>query len=287
MLQLVLGAIAISFSAVFVKLVHVPPTASGFYRVFFGGLILLLVMLWRRERPSMSPKAFGILCLAALFFALDLFLWHRSILYVGPGVATLLANFQVFVLAAVGVTFLHERLTAFQWFAIALAMAGLALLVGADWSHLSPDYRYGVILSLLAAAAYAGYLLALRSYRGGAGSPYAAITVVSFATAAMLALSMLGEGVSFVIPGWGDLGWLLLYGLVPQVLGWVLISSSMAKVSASKVGLVLLLQPACAFIWDGVFFGRRFSAVELTGATMTLVAIYLGSLKARQPAKSG
>ena len=192
----------------------------------------------------------------------------------------------MFVLAAVGVTFLHERLTAFQWFAIALAMAGLALLVGADWSHLSPDYRYGVILSLLAAAAYAGYLLALRSYRGGAGSPYAAITVVSFATAAMLALSMLGEGVSFVIPGWGDLGWLLLYGLVPQVLGWVLISSSMAKVSASQVGLVLLLQPACAFIWDGVFFGRRFSAVELTGAVMTLVAIYLGSLKTRQPAKS-
>jgi|SRR5215469_2619323 len=285
MLQLVLGAIAISFSAVFVKLVHVPPTASGFYRVFFGGLILLLVMLWRRERPSMAPKSFGILCLAALFFALDLFLWHRSILYVGPGVATLLANFQVFVLAAVGVAFLHERLTAFQWFAILLAMAGLALLVGADWAHLSPDYRYGVILSLLAAVAYAGYLLALRSYRGAAGSPYAAITVTSFATAAMLAVSMLVEGVSFGIPSGVDLGWLLLYGLVPQVLGWVLISSSMNKVAASQVGLVLLLQPACAFIWDGVFFGRRFSAVELTGAGITLVAIYLGTLKARPNTK--
>src|SRR5690348_6293846 len=159
MLQLVLGAIAISFSAVFVKLVHVPPTASGFYRVFFGGLILLLVMLWRRERPSMSPKAFGILCLAALFFALDLFLWHRSILYVGPGVATLLANFQVFVMAAVGVLFLKERLSLFQWLAIVMAMFGLVLLVGADWSHLSPLYHWGVILALISAVAYAGYLL--------------------------------------------------------------------------------------------------------------------------------
>ncbi|HEV2109793.1 MAG TPA: DMT family transporter [Gammaproteobacteria bacterium] len=282
MLQLVIGAVMISFSAVFVKLVHVPPTVSGFYRVFFGGLILLLVMLVRRESLALKPRAFLVLSLAAFFFALDLFLWHRSILYVGPGVATLLANFQVFVLAAVGVLFLGEKLTLPQWLAIVLAMAGLALLVGADWAHLSPQYKYGVVLSLLAAVSYAGYLLALRSSRssGTGGSPYAAITVVSLVTAAMLAATMGVEGVSFAIPAWSDGFWLLLYGLVPQVLGWVLISSSMHKVGASQVGLVLLLQPACAFIWDGVFFGRRFTAVEWTGAAITLIAIYLGTLKA-------
>lgn len=282
MLELVIGAVMISFSAVFVKLVHVPPTVSGFYRVFFGGLILLIFMLLRRERFALKPKAWGLLTLAAFFFALDLFLWHRSILYVGPGVATLLANFQVFVLAAVGVLFLKERLTLPQWAAIVLAMAGLALLVGADWAHLSSLYRQGVVLALLAAAAYAGYLLSLRSTRtsGAGGSSYAAITVVSLITAAMLAVSMLAEGVSFEIPTWTDGFWLVIYGLVPQVLGWVLISNSMSKVGASQVGLVLLLQPACAFIWDGVFFGRHFSVTELTGAAITLVAIYLGSLRA-------
>lgn len=281
MLELVIGTVMISFSAVFVKLVHVPPTASGFYRVFFGGLILLGVMLFRRERLAFKPRAFLVLLLAAALFALDLFLWHRSILYVGPGVATLLANFQVFVLAGVGVLFLKERLTVSQWFAILLALAGLALLVGADWTHLSPLYRTGVVLALLAAVCYAGYLLALRSSRssGANGSSYAAITVVSLASAAMLAVTMLVEGVSFSIPSWTDGFWLVLYGLVPQVVGWVLISNSMSKVGASQVGLVLLLQPACAFIWDGVFFGRRFTVVELAGAAITLVAIYLGTLR--------
>jgi drug/metabolite transporter (DMT)-like permease len=286
MLELVIGTIMISFSAVFVKLVHVPPTASGFYRVFFGGLILLGVMLFRRERLAFKPQAFLVLLLAAALFALDLFLWHRSILYVGPGVATLLANFQVFVLAGVGVLFLKERLTIPQWFAILLALAGLALLVGADWTHLSPLYRSGVVLALLAAVCYAGYLLALRSSRnsGANGSSYAAITVVSLAAAAMLAVTMLVEGVSFSIPSWTDGFWLVLYGLVPQVVGWVLISNSMSKVGASQVGLVLLLQPACAFIWDGVFFGRRFTAVELIGAGITLVAIYLGTLRSARKA---
>ena len=279
MLQLIIGAVLISFSAVFVKLVSVPPTASGFYRVFFGGLILLGVMLFRRESLWLRPRAFGLLSLAAFFFALDLFLWHRSILYVGPGVATLLANFQVFVLAGVGVLFLKERLTLPQWAAIVLAMAGLALLVGADWAHLPPLYHYGVILALLAAVSYAGYLLSLRSSRAGGGSSYAAITVVSLVTAAMLAVCMLVEGVSFAIPTASDAFWLVLYGLVPQVLGWVLISNSMSSVGASQVGLILLLQPACAFIWDGVFFGRHFSAVEISGAVIALVAIYLGTLK--------
>ena len=284
MTQLVIGAVMISFSAVFVKLVHVPPTVSGFYRVFFGGVILLGVVLWRREHPRLGAASWIKLLLAGLFFALDLFFWHRSILYVGPGVATLLANFQVFVMAAVGVLFLKERLSLFQWLAIVMAMFGLVLLVGADWSHLSPLYHWGIILALISAVAYAGYLLALRSTRGATGgSSYSAITITSFASAALLAVSLLVEGESFAIPSWADGGWLLLYGLVPQVLGWVLISHSMHKVDASQVGLVLLLQPACAFVWDSVFFGRHFSAPELAGAAITLVAIYLGSLR-RKPA---
>jgi drug/metabolite transporter (DMT)-like permease len=285
-LELVLGAIAISFSAVFVKLVHVPPTVSGFYRMFFAGLILLGVLLWRREVPRFKPATWAMLMLAALCFGLDLFFWHRSILYVGPGVATLLANFQVFVLAGVGVLFLKERLTLPQWLAIIMAMGGLALLVGADWTHLPPLYHRGVILALISAVAYAVYLLALRSTRGAQmGSPYGVITVISLATAAMLAASVLAEGESFAIPSWQDGFWLLLYGLVPQVLGWVLISNSMHKVGAAQVGLILLLQPACAFVWDSVFFGRHFSTVELAGAVITLAAIYLGSIKSRQPAK--
>ncbi|HEY1992507.1 MAG TPA: EamA family transporter, partial [Gammaproteobacteria bacterium] len=98
MWQLIVGAVMISFSAVFVKLVHVPPTVSGFYRVFFGGVILLAVVLWRHEHPRLDRASWIKLLLAGLCFALDLFFWHRSILYVGPGVATLLANFQVFVM---------------------------------------------------------------------------------------------------------------------------------------------------------------------------------------------
>ena len=49
LLGLVAGAIMISFSGVWVKISHVTPTVSAFYRVFFGGIILLVMALVRRE----------------------------------------------------------------------------------------------------------------------------------------------------------------------------------------------------------------------------------------------
>lgn len=281
MWRLIAGAVMISFSAVFVKLVNVPPATSAFYRMLFGGLILLGIVLWRRERLRWKPAALALLGLAALFFALDLSFWHRSILYVGPGVATLLANFQVFVLAAAGVLVFHERLTMFQLVSIPLAILGLALLVGVDWSSFSSGYRAGVILGLISAGCYAGYLLTLRRVRVAeiGGSSFATITVVSLGAAALLALGMWPEHASFAIPTWKDAGWLVAYGVFGQVLGWVLISSGIHKVRASQVGLILLLQPVCAFVWDVTIFGRRFTTVEIAGALLALAAIYLGSVR--------
>ncbi len=49
-IQLMIGATMISFSAVFVKLAHVGPTVAGFYRMFFGGLILVFLALLGRQR---------------------------------------------------------------------------------------------------------------------------------------------------------------------------------------------------------------------------------------------
>lgn len=281
MWQLIAGAVMISFSAVFVKLVSVPPATSAFYRMLFGGLVLLGIVLWRRERIRLKPAAIGMLCLAAVFFALDLSFWHRSILYVGPGVATLLANFQVFVLAAVAMLIFRERLTWFQMASIPLAILGLVLLVGTDWSAFSPAYRRGVFLGLLTACCYAGYILMLRRVRiaESTGSSFVTITMVSLVAAVLLALAMLPEHTSFVIPNWRDWGWLIAYGVCGQVLGWVLISAGISKVRASQVGLVLLLQPVCAFVWDVLFFGRRFTTIEIVGAVVALLAIYLGSVR--------
>jgi hypothetical protein len=90
-LRLFAGALMISFSPVFVKLTSVAPTTSGFYRVLFGGVVLAIYLAITRRRLTFSAKVWIALVLSSIFFALDLWFWHRSILYVGAGLSTLLA----------------------------------------------------------------------------------------------------------------------------------------------------------------------------------------------------
>ncbi|HET6655639.1 MAG TPA: DMT family transporter, partial [Gammaproteobacteria bacterium] len=279
-IQLIIGAVMISFSAVFVKLTTVGPDTAAFYRVLLGGSILAVIVLARRERLWPGRRAAAMIGVAAIFFALDLLFWHRSIHYVGPGIATLIPNFQVFVLAGAGVLFFGER---WRWqlgVALPVAILGLFLLVGWDWSAVSTGYRLGIGLGLLTAAVYAGYILALRSSRVRVVAGYsdiARIAAVSLACAALLAGAVVaGAQESFAIPSWRDAGILLAYGVCAQVLGWVLISKSLVRLKASQVGLILLLQPVLAFIWDVLFFDRRFGAVQIAGAVIALAAVYLG-----------
>lgn len=151
MLQLVFGVVMISLSGVFVKLVEIEPTASAFYRMLFGGLVLAGITLAKRESLWFGARFMLPAVFAAIWFAGDLYFWHRSILFVGPGLATLLANFQVFLLALAGFLIYRERLAPRLLVAIPLAFAGLVLLVLPEWMSLGADYRLGVIFGLTTA----------------------------------------------------------------------------------------------------------------------------------------
>lgn len=270
----------ISFSAVFVKLVAVSPTVSAFWRVLFGGLVLALWVRWRKRILIPRGAILVALIAASAFFALDLAFWHTSIIYIGPGLATLLGNFQIFFMAIAGALFFHERLTPRMLIAIPLAILGLVLIVGFDWSTLPRDARLGIGFGLATALVYAGYMLMLRvaqarAKRGRDAS--ADLALVSLITAVILAAYVLSTGGTLAPTSASDMGWLAVYALVSQVFGWVLITSALSHVPAARVGLILLAQPVLSFLWDILFFSRQFTPLEATGAALALVAIYLGS----------
>ena len=277
--RLYLGAVLISLSPVWVKLVDVSATTSGFYRAAFGAAGLCLYLLVTRRSLSFSRSMWGLLLLAALFFSADLWFWHRSINYIGPGLSTLLANFQVFIMMFAGIVLLRQPPSLGQLIAVPLALLGLALIVGLDWSSLSEDYRLGVIFGLLTAVAYASYMLTMRKVRGSATDrmPTREIAIVSIGVAITLGISAFAEGESLAISTATDWGWLLAYGLLSHALGMMFIASSLPQVTTTEAGLALLLQPTLSFTWDVLFFGRPMSAMESLGAAIALFAIWLGA----------
>ena len=301
-LRLLAGAVMISFAPVFVRVTDVPPTVVAVYRTLIGGLVLLGWVLVRGGQLRVGGRVLLALGLAGVAFGVDLALWHRSIWYIGPGLATLLANFQVFVLAITGVMFFGERLHARLVISIVMAVAGLGLIVGPRWDLLEPQYRWGVILGLMTAAAYTVYILSLRwaathvaarhrasGAPGGQGpagpgpDPARDLALSSLVSAACLSASALVEGQSLAIASLRDAGLLAGYALVAQVLGGMLIISALGQVPASRVGLILLLQPALALVWDVLFFARPVMIREIAGAVVALVAIYLGTRLGTRP----
>lgn len=282
--RLFLGATFISFSPVWVKLANVSPTTSGFYRVAIGGAALAVFLAFTGKRLNLSKRSWQILLASAVLFALDIWFFHRSISFVGPGLATLLSNFQIFFMILAGMLLLGQRPSVVQMIAVPLALTGLGLIVGFDWTGLPDEHRLGVIFGLLAALTYAGYMLTMRAARRDSVDPLPAreVAVISIGSALLLGFAAFAEGESLLIPSYADAAWLLSYGVISHCGGLLLIASSLRSVTTTEAGIALLLQPTLSFTWDVLFFGRVMTAVELSGAALALIAIYLGS---RSPSK--
>lgn len=287
-LMVLIGAFMISFSGVWVVLADVPPSTSAFYRVFFGAIFLFFAALIRGELKRISQIRLSPYLLCGFAFALDLFCWHKSISAIGPGLATILGNFQVFLMALCGVFLYKERLAPRFIASLPLAIAGLLLVIGFDWQALSPGYRTGLLFGLLTAVCYTAYLILLRRIQTNDSPSYRFIPLflVSVATSLFLGIDLLFTNGSFALPSVTSTFSLLALGLFSQAIGWILIATAMPKIPASFTGLVLLLQPSLSFVWDVLFFSRPTSMMNWAGACVTLVAIYLGltsSVKKHEP----
>lgn len=282
LLMLALGACLISTTGILVSYADVPATVSGFWRMAFGGVILAVALVVLRQWRPTTPAIWLWMLLPAVAMAVDLALWHRSILSTGPGLATLLSNFQVFFMALAGFILYRERLGPRFLAGLVLAFAGTWLLVGIDWAIFAPAYRTGIILGILSGLAYAVYLLSFRhaQQRGARAIPAAQLLAInSLLCAACLGLAALVEQAPLAIPNGRSLLALVSLGIVGQCLGWVLITRAMPRLPASTVGLLLLLQPALAFVLDVLLFQRQTGALEWLGLMLALGGIFIGTVR--------
>ncbi len=286
-----LGATCIGFAAIFVKLVALGPTPIGFYRCGLAAFFLFVYSAVKTPKAWLAighwpltlwVRLFG----AGFFFALDLFVWHRSVLFAGAGVGTILASTQVFYVALAGVFFLGEKPTLRLGLAVGLAFLGVLLLVGhrlggpASGSSL---YALGVAFGVFTGLVYAIYLLTLRSADRLAAKipPELFLGVVSAITAAFLFIASLIEG-SLRLPNLDEWVTMVALALVAQVTGWMLITQNLKKVDISLAGILLMAQPLVSTFLGAILFGERMGATQAFGAGLTLAGIYLGTTRKKE-----
>ncbi len=280
------GAALISFSPAMVKLAAermLGPSAIGFWRTLIGGLILFAIAIARGNQLRLSKRAFRFAALAGFFFFVDLFFWHRSVVDAGSGMATILANTQVFTTAILSFLIFKEKLTIRFFLSALAAFVGLALLVGLVGADVEITTRYvrGVIYGLITGLAYANYIVTLKKGRMDRSHPDAVVLVawVSIFSALFLGVAASVESGAFLPVNLVGALALLGLALLVQALGWWAISNALPNVPTPQAGLALLLQPTLAMVWGVLFFAEYLAPSQMVGAVITLAAIYAGGLR--------
>jgi drug/metabolite transporter (DMT)-like permease len=274
---LLLGNAVLAFGPWLVRLSDVGAVAVGFWR-----LLLALPFLWLVARGMGQPAHWprralvAIIAIAAIFYALDLAAWNAGIRLTKLGNATLFGNTGSFVFAAYGLWIAHQGPSARQAFAMALAVAGAALLMGGSY-ELSPKNLTGDLLTLLGGFFYGGYLIFVERARTRLQALPLLFLCTLFAAPLLLAISL----------GFGERVWphdwtpLLIFALSSQVLGQGLLVYSIGTLPPLVVGLGLLTQPVVSASVGWFVYGETLSATDLAGALGIAAALVLVRLPDR------
>ncbi len=277
-LFVLLGALLISFSPVMVSISDLQPTVSAFYRVFIGSIFLLLMIYINRKRYMNAVSINPYLILAGIFFSLDLWFWHRSIIYIGPGMSTLIANFQIFIIPLMSFFIFSMIPNKSQMIAIIVGVFGLYLTLGYGGSIDDKNIKLGFIFGIMTALAYSAYILSLKKNNIEAKleiSPVISLFYISIISAVLLFMVVSIEGASLAINGPRNIYSMLVYGIICHVFGWYMIILGLKTVTATTAGIILISQPIFSLIWDYLFFSRVTNSIEIIGILVVIIAMII------------
>jgi len=270
--------VGISFAAIFIRLAApAPPVVIAFYRVFFASLLMAAWFAIRRRPIDVEAPSRSFALLAGVCFGSDMALWHTSIALTSVATSTLLVNTTPVYVGLYAVFALRERVHAGFAVGAALALAGVAVLVGLPGSAV--DSAKGAALALAAALFYAGYLLLMKAARRRAD----AFSTVFLATlSATLTLGVFG-----VVRGdaFGDFpahSWAFMAAaaIVSQIGGVLGIIWALHYVPATVASVVLLAQPVGTAALGWLLLGEAVSGAQAVGGCAVLVGIVLASQSA-------
>jgi drug/metabolite transporter (DMT)-like permease len=252
---------------------------------FAVGVAVVLVVL-ASLRIQLRPRRWGWLVARGVFGGTAALLYFISIERIGVGVATLLTYTSPVWSMLFAWLLLHERPRRTAFVALAMTLAGVALLASGG----NQGWQVGKweLVATLAAVISGMAITSVRAtrMRSGDGSPGESTWAVfaSFTTLGLLAtvpVLWTPFGV-WIAPS--PLEWLLLVicGLL-SVGGQLLMTSALGRFTAVGMGIVQQATVVLAMAGGLAFFGERLSPRGAVGSLLTMTGVVWSVLSDRRP----
>jgi drug/metabolite transporter (DMT)-like permease len=247
----------------------------------FVGLALIArgtLRVSRRELPSLVLFGVGGLAFVQLFYFL-------AIRRLEIGIALLIEYLAPLLVALFARFVLKEDVRRRVWVALALALAGLALIV--DIVHGVTLDGAGVVAALAGSVSYAVYVLIADRAVGDRDAVSLHCLGFGFATVFWALVvpwwrfpfHLFADRVSLLgrLDAWHVQGWLLVAVIVVlgTIVPFVLLVGALRHLSATRVAIAAMAEPVVATIvaWAGL--GEALGPAQLAGGAVVLAAILL------------
>ena len=277
---LIIGAIAIAFSPIFVRFSDVDPIMTAFYRIFISLPFFLFFSSFNIIEKVKFPEfnnSYLIFLVSGIFFALDLICWHWSIKLTTVSKATFLSNLAPIVVIIFSLIFLKEKFSKFFYLAALLSMVGMLMLLGESFKFNKSQF-IGDLLGVLTAVWYGSYIVTISQLRKKYNS-----TSIMFLSGIVTAIILLIVSILFeqsLIPqSLFTITIIFLLGFICQFMGQSFITYSLAYLSASLSSLCLLIQPIAATVLAYFFFQEKLTTIQFFGSALILIGIYIARTK--------
>ena len=231
-----------------------------------------------RDLPLLVALGVGGLALVqwSYFFAI-----HRLEI----GIA-LLIQYVAPILVALWARFVYrEHVRQRIWFALALSLAGLTLIV--EIWHGGRLSGAGIAASGVAAVTYATYVLLAE--RGVRRRDPISLSAWGFLFATLFwsilapwwnfpggrvddRVSLLGHLTSTHLPIWALMLWMVMLG---TIVPFALVVGALRHITATRAGITAMLEPVVAIVVAWAWLGESLDPVQLSGAAATLAGISL------------
>lgn len=272
-IALVLAILAVSWGSILARLCASGPVHVSFYRVLFTALLaspFVLAGAGRRREPGADripgARTLAMTAGAGICLALHFATWIASLSHTSVGASVFLLSVQPVFAILLASIFLGERARGRSLAAIAVAMAGTALIAWRDLAQGGGAWM-GDLLALAGAFFVAAYLLLARGCRHAIGFGPWLVAVSGGAAGALALLLALGPGRDGDALA-ADWPWLILMALGPGLAGHGLLNWSVRRIPAWVVNSALLGEPVLATLYAWWLFGERPGPALLAGGLL-------------------
>ncbi len=272
---LLLGVVAVSWAAIFIRLAEAPALSQSAYRLLFGAAPVAVFALARRRREiaGLNRREWLLLLVAGGALALHFATWIASLSRTTVASSVALVTTQPVWVALMAAGVLREPLGRRGWLAMSVAMAGGVTIAGAD-VQLDRSALVGDGLALVGAVCAAVYFVAGRSVRPTMTLATYIAVVYSVAAVLLLPLALIAGQ---PLTGFSRQTWvmLLLMALIPQLLGHSALNWALRYLSAPFVSISILGEPVISTLLAIPILSETPGPVRAAGGALTLAGVYL------------